>query len=90
MDMNTKTTNLSLCKEKDHVTINGISGSSPFRKRLLEMGIIKGESVRIVKYAPLKDPMEVTLKDFHLTLRVNEAEKIDVSQISKDVVESQS
>ena len=79
--MDTNSTNLTLCKEQEYVKVKNITGSGSFRKRLLEMGIIKGEIMYIVKYAPLKDPMEILLKGFHLTLRVCEAEQIIVEKI---------
>lgn len=70
--------NLSLCKEGDRVSIVKINGSGAFKKRLLEMGFMKGVKLHIIKYAPLKDPIEIEIKGFHLSLRVNEAAEIEV------------
>lgn len=72
---------LSMCKQGDIVRVQSISGSGAFKKRLLEMGFLKGVSLRIVKYAPLKDPMELVIKDFSVSLRVCEANRIDVSPV---------
>lgn len=69
---------MSLCKEGDRVSIVKINGSGAFKKRLLEMGFMKGVEIHIIKYAPLKDPIEVEIKGFHLSLRVNEAAEIEV------------
>jgi Fe2+ transport system protein FeoA len=74
--------NLSECKANDNVFVNRIGGSGVFRKRLLEMGIMRGEALHVQKYAPLNDPLEIVLKNYHLTLRVEEAEKIMVNKIT--------
>jgi len=55
-----------------------IQGNSPFRKRLLEMGMIKGETVEKVKLAPLADPAEYIIKNYHVSLRNEEAHNIIV------------
>ena len=49
-----------------------------FRKRLLEMGFVPGEEVFVVRSAPLKDPIEYNLLGYHVTLRRQEAETIEV------------
>jgi len=53
-----------------------IRSTSPIRKRLLEMGLIKGEVVCKVKLAPLADPAEYVVKGYHISLR--KAEALDV------------
>lgn len=79
---------LSMCREGEVVTIKCVRGSSMIRKRLIEMGFLKGAQVAIVKYAPLRDPVEVRLGDTHLSLRVCEAVGIDVEPIPvKDLAE---
>ncbi len=67
---------LSIHRQGEKVTINKVGGSGAFKKRLLDMGFMKGAKVEIVKYAPLKDPLELVIKDFHVSLRVAEADKI--------------
>ncbi len=67
---------LSIHHQGDKVRINKVGGSGAFRKRLLDMGFMKGAEIKIVKYAPLKDPLELVIKEFHVSLRVAEAEKI--------------
>ena len=62
-------------------TIIGIKGSSPFKKRLLEMGLIKGERIEKVKLAPLADPAEYIVKGYHVTLRREEAKDVMVEEI---------
>ncbi len=67
---------LTLYHQGDKVTINKVGGSGAFKKRLLDMGFMKGAKIEIVKYAPLRDPMELVIKEFHVSLRVSEADKI--------------
>lgn len=64
---------LSDCKEGDQVVVCRITGGGPLRRRLLEMGLTPGTEVRVVKYAPLRDPMECEIKGYHIALRVSEA-----------------
>jgi Fur family ferric uptake transcriptional regulator len=45
------------------------------------MGILKGTEVTIEKYAPLKDPMELVVKGYHVSLRVEEAAQISVLDV---------
>jgi ferrous iron transport protein A len=49
------------------------------RSRLLEMGLLVGTPVELVRFAPLGDPVEVKVRGYHLTLRKHEAEQIWVS-----------
>jgi len=46
------------------------------RPRLMEMGLIIGTQVELVRFAPLGDPVEIKVRGYHLTLRRNEAEQI--------------
>jgi ferrous iron transport protein A len=50
------------------------------RGRLLEMGLLVGTQVQLVRFAPLGDPVEIKVRGYHLTLRKNEAEQIWVRQ----------
>jgi Fe2+ transport system protein FeoA len=70
--------NLSKCKENDTVRILQVGGSGILKKRLLEMRFMRGAELKIIKYAPLKDPMEVAIGDSHISLRLAEAALIDV------------
>jgi len=71
---------LSHCIQGDEVTITRVQGDRNFRLRLMEMGFSKGARLKIIKYAPLKDPMEVEIKGYRLSLRVREAEEVDVEK----------
>lgn len=73
---------LSELRQGDSAKIVHIGGSGPFKKRLGEMGFRKGELLKILKYAPLKDPLELRIKDYNLSLRVEEAKEIIVKPLS--------
>ena len=59
-----------------------VGGDGPVRRRLLEMGILKGTDVYVEKYAPLKDPLELIVKGYHVSLRVEEAAQITVAVVT--------
>ena len=61
------------------VRVERLGGDGALRQHFLDMGIIPGARITLVKYAPLGDPMEFRLHGYELTLRVADAEKIAVS-----------
>jgi Fe2+ transport system protein FeoA len=73
--------NLSVLKEGQAATVLRVGGDGPFRRRLLEMGFLRGTEIYVEKYAPLKDPIELILKGYHVSLRVDEAAYIEVKDI---------
>ncbi|MBW2170482.1 MAG: ferrous iron transport protein A [Deltaproteobacteria bacterium] len=73
--------NLSELKEGQTATLLRVGGEGPFRRRLLEMGFLRGTEIYVEKYAPLKDPIELVLKGYHVSLRVDEASHIEVENI---------
>ncbi len=73
---------MSLCRQGDSLRIVRVNGSGAFKNRLMEMGFRRDVELRIVKYAPLKDPVEIRICDYNVSLRVEEAEKIDVEVLS--------
>ena len=60
------------------VKVTRINGSGPLRRRIMDMGIIKGTDIFVRKVAPLGDPIEVTLRGYELSLRRNDVEIIEV------------
>lgn len=56
-----------------------IRGTGAMRRRFVEMGIVKGETILIERHAPLGDPVEYVIKGYHLALRKEEAALIEVS-----------
>lgn len=69
---------LSELTNKQTAIITKVMGHGAFRKRITEMGFVTGTSIRLVKYAPLKDPIEYELLGYHVSLRRSEAELIEV------------
>ncbi|MDY6935323.1 MAG: metal-dependent transcriptional regulator [Spirochaetota bacterium] len=72
---------LSDLKEGDTSTIVNIKGSGTVKKRLHEMGFRKGEQLKIIQYAPLKDPIKIAIKDFYISLRIDEAKLLVVKPL---------
>ena len=73
--------NLSELQEGQTAKVLRVGGDGPFRRRLLEMGFLRGTEVYVEKYAPLKDPIELVLKGYHVSLRVEEAAHIEIEDI---------
>ena len=72
---------LSEMKEGQKAMIVHVGGNGLLRRRILEMGILKGTDVYVEKYAPLKDPLELIVKGYHITIRVEEAAQITVENV---------
>lgn len=60
------------------VKVVKLNGSGPVKRRIMDMGIIKGVDVFVRKVAPLGDPVEVTVRGYELSLRKADAEMIEV------------
>ena len=58
-----------------------MAGSGPIKRRIVDMGLIAGTVVRVQKYAPLGDPVEIKVKNFNLSLRKLEAATITVKPL---------
>lgn len=65
------------------VRITKINGEGALRQHFLDMGIIPGTEITFIKYAPMGDPMEFMVRGYELTLRADDAEKIEVSPVEK-------
>ena len=63
--------------------IRTVGASGALRQHFLDMGMIPGAEVTVVKFAPMGDPMELQVHGYELTLRLAEAEQIDVEEISE-------
>ena len=55
-----------------------LHGSGNVKHRLIDMGLVHGTKIHVMKYAPLGDPVEIKVKNFELALRNSEAGMIDV------------
>ena len=69
---------LSELQTGEKAVIVRVHGHGSFRKRLIEMGFIQGKEVTVVLNAPLKDPIEYEIIGYKISLRREEAERIDV------------
>ena len=69
---------LDLIKIGGHCTIKLVNGEGRIRRRLFDMGVTPGVSVYVRKKAPLGDPIEITIRGYELTLRLDEAKLIEV------------
>jgi ferrous iron transport protein A len=58
--------------------ISAVNGDDVVVQRLMEMGLLEGEEIEVLGFAPLGDPMEVRLRDYRLSLRRSEAARIAV------------
>ncbi|MBR5328640.1 MAG: ferrous iron transport protein B [Firmicutes bacterium] len=58
-----------------------VGGHGSLRQHFLDMGIIPGAEVTLIKYAPMGDPMELRIHGYNLTLRLADAEKIEIREI---------
>ena len=63
-------------------TVTEIKVPPASRSRLMEMGLLVGTRVALVRFAPLGDPVEIKVRGYNLTLRKREAEQIFVQAIS--------
>jgi ferrous iron transport protein B len=74
----TQRTYLSDIATGDSAVITRVAGHGAFRKRITEMGFVRGKSVTVVKNAPLQDPIEYEIMGYHVSLRRSEARRIEV------------
>ncbi|MBQ2060161.1 MAG: ferrous iron transport protein B [Prevotella sp.] len=80
---------LSELQTGERAVVVRVSGHGAFRKRIIEMGFIKGVTVEAVLNAPLKDPIKYRIMNFEVSLRRNDARKVEVvseSEAEKEIV----
>ncbi|OHB35972.1 MAG: iron transporter FeoA [Planctomycetes bacterium GWA2_39_15] len=75
--------NLSMLKPGEKGKIRDIVMGGSLKRRLMDMGVLIGEEVKVLKKAPFGDPIEVTIKNYNLSLRKKEAEIILVTTDDK-------
>ena len=63
--------------------IDSVGGEGALRQHFLDMGVIPGAELKLVKLAPMGDPMELRIRGYELTLRLADAEKIGITEIEK-------
>lgn len=77
-------TSLNELKVGEAGRIDTVGGEGALRQHFLDMGVIPGAVVSVVKFAPMGDPVEIKIHGYELTLRLADAEKIGVTRISAD------
>ena len=63
--------------------ITAVGGDGELRCRLLDMGLIPHTRVTLQKVAPMGDPIEIRVRGYELTLRVDDAKKIEIEEVAK-------
>ena len=84
--MNTNEKNITL-KDLEigkSAIIRKVGGEGALRQHFLDMGMIPGVEVTVVKLAPMGDPMELRIHGYELTIRIADAQKIDIEPIKKE------
>ena len=60
--------------------VTNIKGNNAITKRLMEMGVVPGVAVKVVKSAPFGDPIQILVRGYNLAMRKSEADVIEVSE----------
>jgi ferrous iron transport protein A len=60
-------------------TVVSIGEKGPLRRRIMEMGITPGANIKVIKVAPMGDPIEVNIRGYELSLRKDEANQIEIN-----------
>ena len=75
---------LNQLKTGQKARVDAVKGEDAIVQRLLEMGLLEGEEIEVLGFAPLGDPMEIRLGDYRLSLRRSEAARVTVTATSPD------
>ena len=70
----------------ESAAIKTVGGSGALRQHFLDMGMIPGAEVTVVKLAPMGDPMELQIHGYELTLRLAEADRLRLSRLKREAV----
>ena len=71
---------LDRLKVGGHGKIVAVGGEGALRRRLLDMGLTPGTRVMVRKVAPMGDPIELNLRGYELTIRLEDAQKIEITE----------
>ena len=72
---------LSDLKQEQSAIIESVGGEGALRQHLLDMGVIPGAQVKLIKFAPMGDPIEVRIHGYELTLRISDAKQIEITPV---------
>ena len=70
---------LDSLKPGQSAVIHTVGGEGALRQHFLDMGVIPGAQITLVKFAPMGDPIEFRIHSYELTLRVDDAKRIEIS-----------
>jgi len=73
---------LDQLKTGQKARVDAVAGTDAIVQRLLEMGLLEGEEIEVLGFAPLGDPMEIRLRDYRLSLRRSEAARVTVTALT--------
>jgi ferrous iron transport protein A len=65
------------------VKVVKLHGAGPVKRRIMDMGITKGQLVKVIRVAPLGDPIEVTVRGYELSVRKADCEMIEVELVEE-------
>lgn len=74
---------LSELKDNEKGIITKVRGRGAFRRRILEMGFVRGKEITVIKAAPLKDPIEYSIMGYDVSLRKSEADLVDIITVEE-------
>jgi Fe2+ transport system protein FeoA len=77
------TPSLDQLRPGQRARIEALDGDDALSQRLMEMGLLEGEEVQVVRFAPLGEPVEVRLGDYCLSLRRREAARVRVTPLGE-------
>ena len=75
--------NLREARVGETVKVVKVHGEGPVRRRIMDMGITKGQAIKVIRVAPLGDPMEVTVRNYQLSVRKADAEMVEVELVEE-------
>ena len=73
------TMELNKLKQGQTAVVQTVGGDGALRQHFLDMGLIPGAEITLVKFAPMGDPIEFRIHSYELTLRVDDAKQIEIS-----------
>ena len=62
-----------------------VTENNQITRRLMEMGIVPGVSVKMIKSAPFGDPLEIRVRGYHLAMRKSEADQIEIQSLDSQI-----
>ena len=73
--------NLNEASVEKYYVVKKINGQGPLKRRIMDMGITKSTELYVRKFAPLGDPIQITVRGYELSLRKGDAELVEVEEI---------